>query len=177
MRTCPSVLFIEQSVAIKQLWGTIQWLWQCSFQHTLGYSLALMVHNTLSLCSVADGWKRSQKYTNIDNDTISPPPAPIYLLLGQMKLAQAQHCYITTMWKQNHFIRLTATHSWEKTKPASGTPPPGWGMARWGAGGRGDDCLAALVIRLYCAPLVGLCRGRKLVSFSTHSALSGPFIY
>lgn len=39
-----------------------------------------------------------------------------------MKLAQAQHCYITTMWKQNHFIRLTATHSWEKTKPASGTP-------------------------------------------------------
>lgn len=124
MRICPSVLFIEQSVAIKQLWGTIQWLWQCSFQHTLGYSLALMVHNTLSLCSMADGWKRSQKYTNIDNDTISPPPAPIYLLLGQMKLAQAQHCYITTMWKQNNFIRLTATHSWEKTKPAS--VPPSW---------------------------------------------------
>lgn len=61
--------------------------------------------------------------TNIDNDTVSPRLAPIYLLLGQMKLAQVQHCYVTTMWKQNHFIRLTAIHSLEKTKPASGTPP------------------------------------------------------
>lgn len=71
---------------------------------------------------MADGWKRSHENTNIDNDTISPPLTVIYLLLGQMKLAQAQHRYITTMWKQNHFIRLTATHSLEKTKPASSTP-------------------------------------------------------
>lgn len=52
-----------------------------------------------------------------------PPLAPFYLLLGQMKLAQVQHCYITTMWKQNLFIRLTAIHSFEKINPASDTPP------------------------------------------------------
>lgn len=164
MRICPSVLFREQSVAVKQLWGTIQWLWQCNFQHTLGYTL--LRWSTTHWVFVA--WqmveKRSQKNTNIYNDTYSPSSHPDLPSAGtKMKLAQAQHCYITTMWKQNQFIRLTATHSLKKTKPASGTPPPpGSGMARWGAGGRGDDCLAALVVRLYCAPLIGLCRGRKL---------------
>lgn len=39
----------------------------------------------------------------------------------QIKLAQVQHCYITTMWKQNDFIQLTATQFGEN-KTSAGPP-------------------------------------------------------
>lgn len=64
--------FTEQSVSIKQKWGTIQWLWQCNLQHTLGYRLALMVHNNIY------SLKQMAEKSNIDEKTLPslPPNLP-----------------------------------------------------------------------------------------------------
>lgn len=68
-----------------------------------------------------------RKTTNIDEDDaphpIPSPTSPLPLArMGQMKLAR--HCYVTTMWKQNLFIGLTATHSLEKRKKQRGASLP-----------------------------------------------------
>lgn len=54
-----SVGFIEQSV--KQLWGTIQWLWQCNFQRPPEVTPCFDAPQQHLVCSMADGEKRSQK--------------------------------------------------------------------------------------------------------------------
>lgn len=111
-----------------------------------------------------------RKTTNIDEDDaphpIPSPTSPLPLArMGQMKLAR--HCYVTTMWKQNLFIGLTATHSLEKRKKQRGASLP-LERARQEEPGGGEggveECSAALVVRLYCAPLVGFCRQGATVS-------------
>lgn len=74
---------------------------------------------------MADGQKLLTESTNIDNDTVSPRLAPIYLLLGQMKLAQVQHCYVTTMWKQNHFYSTNSYTQFGENKTSVWYPSRG----------------------------------------------------
>lgn len=129
---------------------------------------------TFSLCSMADGLKRLTETTNIDNEAASPSSRPIYLLLKKTKKNWHSYSTATSLQCGNRiiFIRLTAIHSLEKTKPASGTPPMDQEWLEEVQVGGGGDCLAALVVHLYCAPVIGLCRGRERVSVRTHVALS-----
>ena len=89
---------------------------------------------------MADGGEHSQETLTVITTPFPHCLALIHLLLGQMRLAQAEHCYITTVWKQNQFIQLTATHSLEEIKTSVGDPPSyRRGMARWEAGRRRAD--------------------------------------
>lgn len=161
-----SVLLIEQSVTTQQLWGTIQWLWQCNLEHTWGYSLALIVHNTLSLCSMVDGWQLSQENTNIDNDIISPSSCPNPPSAGTNDISTGTallgHCNVET---ESFYLTNSYTQSEGKNRTASCTPFPPLDEERWSEEQPGENsCSTPLVVRLYCTPLVRLCRGRNSVS-------------
>lgn len=95
---------------------------------------SLMVHNT-----------------NIDNNT--PPSRPDLPSAGTNEnLSQSQHCYITPMWKQNHFYSTKQLHTvWRKTKLASGlkTPPVDLGMS-WMKEQAGEEVAAQRRLSYVC---------------------------
>lgn len=89
-------------------------------------------------------------------------------LQGEIKLAQVRHCYIITMWKQSFYFTNTYTQfGLNKTRGGS-SPPMNEEWLNETQAGKQAAGLAALVVGLYCAPVVGLCGGTQHVSFSIH---------
>lgn len=125
--------------------------------------------------------KSLQKNTNIDNKPLLAPQSTFCwdknktgtstALLHHYSV-ETESFYLTnsyTVWrKQNqHQVPLPPPNPWMWNGEA-------------GAGGRGEDCSATLVIRLYCAPLIGICRVRdeRAVLVSVHILpLWAPFYY
>lgn len=154
-----SVVFTKQSVAVKQLWGTMQWLWQCSFQHTTGYSLAL-IH-----CVARQMVEKLTQTTNNDKDTTCPSSCPSIPPAGTNKsgtgTALLHHYNVKT--ESFYFNNYT---QFGENKISIRLPCHKWGIAQWDASRWRGECSAALVVRLYCAPLIGLCRQRHCVNLT-----------
>lgn len=82
------------------------------------------------------------------------PQTPLFLLPKQIKLTQIQNCYFTTVWKMQSF-KWANSYMRFGEKQNIRSPCRGWRI--FDEKQRGDSCLAALVIHLYCVPVIRLC--------------------